>query len=107
MGVSPACMSTCYMHAWHPQRSEHTRFSGTGVTDGWELLHGCWESKPGPLEAQPVFCQLELHGGNDNILGSIVSTDSQVRDSVSRIASFLPGWSKFKDVKGPKEVKLG
>lgn len=32
---------------------------------------------------------------------------AKVRDSVSRIASFLPGWSKFKEVKGPKEVKLG
>lgn len=41
MGVSPACMPT--NHSWCPQRSEHIKLSGTGVTDSWELLYGCWE----------------------------------------------------------------
>jgi hypothetical protein len=27
----------------------------TRITDSWELLHGCWESKHGPLEEQPVL----------------------------------------------------
>lgn len=26
----------------------------TGVTEGWELLCGCWEFKLGPLEEKPV-----------------------------------------------------
>lgn len=33
--------------------------SGTGVTDGWELLCGCWEFSP-VLEGQPVLLNTEL-----------------------------------------------
>ena len=30
-----------------------------GVTDGCEPLCGCWETKPGPLEEQPVHLPTE------------------------------------------------
>lgn len=36
----------CHMCAW-----SHV----TGVTDGCELLWGCWESNPGFLQDQPVL----------------------------------------------------
>lgn len=28
---------------------------GAGVTDCWELLHGCWKLNPGPVEEWPVL----------------------------------------------------
>lgn len=30
-------------------------FPGTGVTDSYELMCGCWELNSGPLEEQPVL----------------------------------------------------
>jgi hypothetical protein len=41
IGVLPAC--------------EGVRSPGTGVTDRYELLCGCWELNPVPLEEQPVL----------------------------------------------------
>lgn len=38
---------------------EDIRCSGTGVADDCELLCGCWESNPGPLEEQPVVLATE------------------------------------------------
>lgn len=34
---------------------EGNGFPGTGVKDGYELLCGSWEAKPGPLEEQSMF----------------------------------------------------
>lgn len=34
---------------------EVVRFPGTGIADSCELLRGCWESDPGPLEKQAVL----------------------------------------------------
>lgn len=51
------CGLVCRLHlcAWCSQRPEEEgiQCSGTGVIDGCELPHGCWESNPGPpLESQ-------------------------------------------------------
>lgn len=34
-----------HMSAWHPQKSEGIGFPVTGITDGCEAPHGCWEPK--------------------------------------------------------------
>lgn len=44
IGVFNACVSVCNTYGGIGS-------PGAGVTDGYE----CWESKPGPLEEQPVF----------------------------------------------------
>lgn len=42
--------------AWCPRRLEEgTRSPWTGITDGCELLRGCWELNLCPLEEQLVF----------------------------------------------------
>lgn len=38
---------------------EGIRSTGTGVTDGYKPLQGCWESNPGPLEEQSVVLTTE------------------------------------------------
>jgi hypothetical protein len=35
------------------------RSAGTGITDSCDLLCGCWELNPGPLEEQPVLLTAE------------------------------------------------
>ncbi|KAL6040702.1 hypothetical protein STEG23_006982, partial [Scotinomys teguina] len=34
---------------------------GTGVTDSCELLYGCWELNPGPLQEQDISSHPSLH----------------------------------------------
>jgi hypothetical protein len=60
MSVVPTCMQVHHICAWHPWRPEDIRSPGTGVTDGCELLCGCWELKLGPLEEQAVLLTGEL-----------------------------------------------
>jgi hypothetical protein len=36
------------------------RSPGTGITDSYKPLHGCWELNPGPLEEQSMFLTAEL-----------------------------------------------
>ena len=35
-----------------------TESPGAGITGGWELLHGCWELKSGPLQVLIFFLLL-------------------------------------------------
>lgn len=44
VGILPACMSVYHLCARCSERpEENIRFPGTGVTDGYELLCGCWK----------------------------------------------------------------
>lgn len=53
-------MSLCHMCAWYPQKPEEgAEFTGTGVIDGCEPPHGCWELYPGLLEEQSVLLIIE------------------------------------------------
>lgn len=48
------------VHAWCPLRSdEDARAPETGVTDGYEVSRGFWESNPGLLREQPVLFSTE------------------------------------------------
>jgi hypothetical protein len=42
-----------------PTGARRVRFPETGVTNGFELQYGCWESYLGPLEEQPVLLTTE------------------------------------------------
>lgn len=54
MCVLPVCLSVYHICAGCPQMPESViRSPRTGVTDSCELLCGCWELNPGPLEEQP------------------------------------------------------
>lgn len=53
MSVLPACMH--YTHSWCLQRpKEGDGCTGIGVTDGYELPCGCWDSNCVPLGEHPV-----------------------------------------------------
>lgn len=51
----PACPACVF--GQHPQTPEGFRFSGTGVTDGWDPPYQCWELNVGPGE-WPVLLTL-------------------------------------------------
>lgn len=53
--MSVCCMYICAPCAWYLQKPEDcvTNF-GAGMTNGYELPYGCWESNPGPLQGQPL-----------------------------------------------------
>jgi hypothetical protein len=60
VGLLPARLSVSHISAWYLQRSEeNTEFPETGVTNGFELPCGCWESNLGPLEEQPMLVTTE------------------------------------------------
>lgn len=64
MDVLPVCLSVYlsmhYLHAWCLQRPADTiKFPDIGVISVCELLHGCLELDPDPLEEQPVFLSAE------------------------------------------------
>lgn len=45
--VLSACVFVQHLCAWYPQRpAEGIRSAGTGVTDYYEPLCGCWEPDP-------------------------------------------------------------
>lgn len=53
MGVLPACMSMYHMRAWgRGQKRVWDPLELTGIIDGCDLPHGCWESNLGPSEKQ-------------------------------------------------------
>lgn len=58
ISVLPACMCVLCV-CLVPQGPEEGVSSGTGATNGWELPHGCWELKQGPLEEQPELSTTE------------------------------------------------
>lgn len=56
MGILSVCMSVHHLCAWYIQRLEEgIAFPGTGVTDGYKLSCGCWDSNPSHLEGQYAF----------------------------------------------------
>jgi hypothetical protein len=44
--------TSCVLLVWSVDPEEGVGSLGTGVTHGFELPHGCWESKPSSLEEQ-------------------------------------------------------
>ena len=50
------CLPVCL----YTTSKEGIRSPRTGVTDSYELLCGCWELNPGPLEEQLVILTIEL-----------------------------------------------
>lgn len=70
MSVVPAFMSVHPLCTWCPWRSEKgIRSPGTGVRDGCDLPHRCWESNLGPIQEQvllttepsPLSMKIPLH----------------------------------------------
>ena len=60
MSVLPVCMSVHHVMCLVPEEvRQSVSFSKTRVTDGWELLCGCWEPNLVPLEEQQVFLPAE------------------------------------------------
>ena len=58
--VLSVCMSEQHLCPWCPWNPEEgVQLPRTGVTDGCELLCGCWETNPGPLQEQPLFLTAE------------------------------------------------
>ena len=59
IGVLPACMPVCHMHAVPTEaRGGIIASSGAGVADGCQVPHGCWELNPGsqcPWQLSRVF----------------------------------------------------
>lgn len=54
------CMSVYHLCPWCPWNPEDgVQLPRIGVTDGCELLGGCWETNPGPLKEQPLFLTAE------------------------------------------------
>lgn len=47
------------MYVWYLRPEEGMDSPRTGVKDGYKLLCGSWESKPDPLEKQPVLLPTE------------------------------------------------
>jgi hypothetical protein len=43
-----------------PVLSEDIRSSGTVVTEGCDLPHGCWKQNHSPLQEKPVLLMAEL-----------------------------------------------
>ena len=56
-----ACMYVCAPHVCvvPKEAREGTNFPGTGVMDGCEPPHGCWELNPGDQQEQPVLLTVE------------------------------------------------
>lgn len=53
-------LSNCvYVYAPHVPREKGIESPKTGVTDGFELLHGYWELVPSLLEEKPVLLVLK------------------------------------------------
>lgn len=46
-------MCVPYMFAWYPQKAEED--VRTAVTEACDLLYGCWELDPGPLQEQQLL----------------------------------------------------
>ena len=55
----PACISVHHVAGMTEEGRRGCQVSGTGVTDGFEALHGLWGWKLGPLEEQPVLLTIE------------------------------------------------
>jgi hypothetical protein len=52
----PAWFPMYHIRVWYPGRPEEgISFPGTGVPDGCEPQHGCWESDQLPLEELTVL----------------------------------------------------
>lgn len=56
-----ACMWVCVPHSCLLPLNEDLRFSGAGVTYGYKMPHGCWESKikPGLLQEERILLAAE------------------------------------------------
>jgi hypothetical protein len=56
LGFVCECVCVCVcVCVWPPRRHEEgVRYLGAGITASCDLPCGCWESKPCPLEKQPV-----------------------------------------------------
>ena len=55
MGTLLAYMSVHHVCACPTEARNDIRFTGTGITDGWELPYRCRESNLYLLEEQPVL----------------------------------------------------
>lgn len=104
MGMSslPSCMYVHYVCACHPQRlKEDTGFLRTGITDGCDLSHGCWEIDLDPLQEQHVYLttNLSLHSQKSlNTMGSKTTVSvnwfsgmHHIFDNFNTIDTFSPG----------------
>lgn len=55
--------------AWYLKKSgENVRAAEATVTDGCELVYGCWEKNPQPLEEQPVRSPFSHPSGESRCL---------------------------------------
>lgn len=88
----PTYMYVHHMCAWAPRRpDEGVRSPGTGVTGGYEPLHGWWKINPCPLKVHKV---LGRHPSNSPIYVFIRTT---VRNKLLRkIMYFLKAEAVFK-----------
>ena len=59
-GVLSPCMCAFHIHAYYPKKPEGgVRSLGAEVTDGCEVMGGCWELSLGPLEEQSLLLTTE------------------------------------------------
>lgn len=81
MGALSACMSEHQRNAWDP------------ITDGCELLHGCWELNSGLLKEQSVLLTIEpsLQPPSSPLLFSSTNSSALAHFSRAPMEAFLSG----------------
>lgn len=59
MDILSPCTAVYQVHAWCPWKPKEVKSLGIRVTDGCELLSGCWKQNPDPLKKQQVLLLAE------------------------------------------------